>query len=168
MARTLLSFITRYQTSNRFGVGYTTRSKQGHFKLKQQYFFSFTEDKACPTPIRHNQTALTRQTTTITCPYPDGFKDGLKFMCKGQRVESCQRLSEQERFSLSSDNHVLNVTISEVNLQDEGSYWCGADIQDTDTHSYSTLMGNVQLGSKQQNFYPFTSDSFTHRSQETE
>ncbi|XP_056625576.1 CMRF35-like molecule 5 [Triplophysa dalaica] len=69
----------------------------------------------------------------IHCPYKSGYEEHEKYLCRGK----CQPLSkdipvkseskpDDVRFSLTDNStaHIFTVTITDLRLSDEGTYWC--------------------------------------------
>ncbi|XP_067239027.1 polymeric immunoglobulin receptor-like [Chanodichthys erythropterus] len=79
---------------------------------------------------------------TITCGYYDGYKENVKYFCKGQwstctdqiRTIKKNKWVQQDRFSLYDDTRsaVFTVTIRDLSERDSGIYYCGTEITGPD------------------------------------
>ncbi|XP_026162472.1 polymeric immunoglobulin receptor-like [Mastacembelus armatus] len=78
------------------------------------------------------------QDLTFWCIYPNGSSIK-KFICKGEDPSVCQRLVSTAqrnmntgRFSMKDDTTKANITVTirNMRLDDNGTYWCGADSTD--------------------------------------
>ncbi|XP_067442361.1 polymeric immunoglobulin receptor-like isoform X2 [Thunnus thynnus] len=99
----------------------------------------------CRTPF--TQTAYETAKTTITCDYPKKYNSYVKFICKDNN-EICEEiLSTQSSvksngtFTLT-DTNSFNISISNVNSQHAGVYWCGVKSKEG---SYRVSRRKIQL-----------------------
>ncbi|XP_078105410.1 uncharacterized protein LOC144517274 [Sander vitreus] len=76
------------------------------------------------------------QNLTYWCKYPEGTTIK-KFICKGEDPSICKQIVSTEKrnagkFSMKDDNVKRNITITvrNVNTEDTGTYWCGAERND--------------------------------------
>ncbi|CAK6974478.1 Stabilin-1%2C partial [Scomber scombrus] len=83
----------------------------------------------CQKPF--TQTAYETDKTTITCDYSKNYSSFVKFICKDSKIICEEILSTQSSvksngtFTLTDTNSGFNMTISNVNSQHTGDYWCG-------------------------------------------
>ncbi|XP_042262588.1 polymeric immunoglobulin receptor-like [Thunnus maccoyii] len=95
-----------------------------------------------------NQTAYRTAKTTITCDYPNEYNSSVKFICKDNN-EICEEiLSTQSSvksngtFTLTDTNSGFNMSISNVNSQHAGVYWCEVK---SNEGSYRASLRKIQL-----------------------
>uniref|UniRef100_A0A8C9YJI6 Ig-like domain-containing protein n=1 Tax=Sander lucioperca TaxID=283035 RepID=A0A8C9YJI6_SANLU len=76
------------------------------------------------------------QNLTYWCIYPEGTT--IKFICKGEDPSICIQIvstaqSNAEKFSMMDDKVKRNITITvrNVTTEDTGTYWCGAERNDS-------------------------------------
>uniref|UniRef100_A0A665UK20 Immunoglobulin V-set domain-containing protein n=1 Tax=Echeneis naucrates TaxID=173247 RepID=A0A665UK20_ECHNA len=73
---------------------------------------------------------------TMQCPYPPEHRTNKKFLCKGEHRSTCEvkvtssgqtdpRLTLQD----GGVSSFFSVTITELKVEDEGTYWCGSDYE---------------------------------------
>ncbi|XP_035763646.1 polymeric immunoglobulin receptor-like, partial [Neolamprologus brichardi] len=77
-------------------------------------------------------TGTVGQPLTLQCPYPSQHRDNRKFLCKGDHRNSCRDMVMSEsRFALQGDiySSSFSVTITKLEEEDAGTYWCGSDSQ---------------------------------------
>ncbi|XP_039860518.1 polymeric immunoglobulin receptor-like isoform X3 [Simochromis diagramma] len=77
-------------------------------------------------------TGTVGQPLTLQCPYPQQHRDNRKFLCKGDHRNSCRDMvTSQNRFALQADiySNSFSVTITKIQADDAGTYWCGSDSQ---------------------------------------
>nr|XP_012776701.3 uncharacterized protein LOC105941082 [Maylandia zebra] len=69
--------------------------------------------------------------STFTCDYPDVYESHIKFFCKKKRF-TCEDILSTPKgtFTLTGSSRALNISISHVNSQDAGDYWCGVKSND--------------------------------------
>ncbi|CAI5679558.1 unnamed protein product [Oreochromis niloticus] len=68
---------------------------------------------------------------TLQCPYPPQHRDNRKFLCKGDHRNNCTDiLASQNRFAIQDNgSSSFSVTITKMQADDAGTYWCGSDSQ---------------------------------------
>uniref|UniRef100_A0A3B4F7X5 Immunoglobulin V-set domain-containing protein n=1 Tax=Pundamilia nyererei TaxID=303518 RepID=A0A3B4F7X5_9CICH len=69
---------------------------------------------------------------TIVCPYPPQHRDNRKFFCKGDHRNKCtDMVTSQSRFAIEDNgsSSSFSVTITKIQADDTGTYWCGSDSQ---------------------------------------
>nr|XP_023010205.1 polymeric immunoglobulin receptor isoform X2 [Maylandia zebra] len=69
---------------------------------------------------------------TLQCPYPSQNQNNRKFLCKGDHRNSCRDMAMIEsRLTLRDDiySNSFSVTITKIQADDAGTYWCGSDSQ---------------------------------------
>ncbi|XP_041838372.1 polymeric immunoglobulin receptor-like [Melanotaenia boesemani] len=77
-----------------------------------------------------NMRGIVGRAVTLQCPYPPQHQNNRKFLCKGDKYNSCTDMMSQNRFTLhnvSSSSYL--VTIKDLEAGDAGTYWCGSDAQ---------------------------------------
>lgn len=81
----------------------------------------------------------TRGAVNITCAYDGGYTTKEKYFCRGQNFITCSDLIKTHvkdewvkkgRFSLYDNTRasVFTVTITDLNEEDSGTYYCAVDI----------------------------------------
>ncbi|KAL6482412.1 hypothetical protein MHYP_G00104920 [Metynnis hypsauchen] len=89
-------------------------------------------------------------TFTISCPYPEEFKDSYKYFFKLNGQQFSQMIStaesQKDRFTISEDrsSRVVSVGLSDVREDDGGLYFCGAGVAGKSV-SYYSLFPEIQL-----------------------
>ncbi|XP_041837784.1 polymeric immunoglobulin receptor-like isoform X5 [Melanotaenia boesemani] len=77
-----------------------------------------------------NMSGIVGRAVTLQCPYPPQHQNNRKFLCKGEKHNSCTDMMNQSRFTLHNDvNRAFLVTIKDLEAGDAGTYWCGSDAQ---------------------------------------
>uniref|UniRef100_A0A3P8QSG7 Immunoglobulin domain-containing protein n=1 Tax=Astatotilapia calliptera TaxID=8154 RepID=A0A3P8QSG7_ASTCA len=79
---------------------------------------------------------------TLQCPYPSQNQNNRKFLCKGDHRNSCRDMAMIEsRLTLRDDiySNSFSVTITKIQADDAGTYWCGSDSQWRCLHSTPAL-----------------------------
>ncbi|XP_041837802.1 polymeric immunoglobulin receptor-like [Melanotaenia boesemani] len=77
-----------------------------------------------------NMSGIVGRAVTLQCPYPPQHQNNRKFLCKGDKHNSCTDMMSQSRFTLHNDvNRSFLVTIKDLEAGDAGTYWCGSDAQ---------------------------------------
>ncbi|KAL3996111.1 beta-site APP-cleaving enzyme 2 (memapsin 1) [Sarotherodon galilaeus] len=69
---------------------------------------------------------------TLQCPYPPQHRDNRKFLCKGDHRNKCtDMVASQSRFAIedNASSSSFSVTITKIQADDAGTYWCGSDSQ---------------------------------------
>ncbi|XP_041837790.1 polymeric immunoglobulin receptor-like isoform X2 [Melanotaenia boesemani] len=77
-----------------------------------------------------NMSGIVGRAVTLQCPYPPQHQNNSKFLCKGDKHNSCTDKTSQNRFTLhnvSSSSYLI--TIKDLEAGDAGTYWCGSDAQ---------------------------------------
>uniref|UniRef100_A0AAX7VRT9 Immunoglobulin domain-containing protein n=2 Tax=Astatotilapia calliptera TaxID=8154 RepID=A0AAX7VRT9_ASTCA len=77
-------------------------------------------------------TGTVGQPLTLQCPYPSQHRDNRKFLCKGDHRNSCRDMvTSKSRFALQGGvySNSFSVTITKLEEEDAGTYWCGSDSQ---------------------------------------
>ncbi|XP_041838373.1 polymeric immunoglobulin receptor-like [Melanotaenia boesemani] len=77
-----------------------------------------------------NMSGIVGSAVALQCPYPPQHQKNRKFLCKGDKRNSCTDMMSQSRFTLhngSSSSYL--VPIKDLEAGDAGTYWCGSDIQ---------------------------------------
>ncbi|KAI5614791.1 polymeric immunoglobulin receptor-like, partial [Silurus asotus] len=92
----------------------------------------------------------------ISCKYPQSLRNYPKFLCKGLQPAACiykESVTESRKdvnvgkFSLYDDRteQIFTVSIRNVNEQDSGEYWCGAEAAWTSDHGYKVYFTQISL-----------------------
>ncbi|XP_041837782.1 polymeric immunoglobulin receptor-like isoform X3 [Melanotaenia boesemani] len=77
-----------------------------------------------------NMSGIVGRAVTLQCPYPPQHQNNRKFLCKGDKHNSCTDMTNQSRFTLHNvSSHSFLVTIKDLEAGDAGTYWCGSDAQ---------------------------------------
>ncbi|XP_041837793.1 polymeric immunoglobulin receptor-like [Melanotaenia boesemani] len=77
-----------------------------------------------------NMSGIVGRAVTLQCPYPPQHQNNRKFLCKGDKHNSCTDMMNQSRVTLHNDlNRAFLVTIKDLEAGDAGTYWCGSDAQ---------------------------------------
>lgn len=65
----------------------------------------------------------------LSCPYPPQHWNNDKFLCKGEKRDSCTDVLSQSRFTLQDEESsgFFLVKITKLEEGDAGTYWCGSD-----------------------------------------
>uniref|UniRef100_A0A3Q4IBJ9 Immunoglobulin V-set domain-containing protein n=1 Tax=Neolamprologus brichardi TaxID=32507 RepID=A0A3Q4IBJ9_NEOBR len=66
------------------------------------------------------------------CPYPPQHRYNRKFLCKGDHRNKCtDMVASQSRFTIEDNgsSSSFSVTITKIQADDTGTYWCGSDSQ---------------------------------------
>ncbi|XP_047669155.1 uncharacterized protein LOC113640859 isoform X2 [Tachysurus fulvidraco] len=75
---------------------------------------------------------------TVSCKYPQSLKSYQRFLCKRLPMAACSS-------NIYLKESILNMTMKNVNEQDSGEYWCGADIAWTSDHGYKVYFTQIDL-----------------------
>ncbi|GAA6086769.1 uncharacterized protein LOC125141156 isoform X2 [Tachysurus ichikawai] len=75
---------------------------------------------------------------TVSCKYPQSLKSYQRFLCKRLPMAACS-------YNIYFKESILNMTMKNVNEQDSGEYWCGADVAWTSDHGYKVYFIQIDL-----------------------
>ncbi|XP_072319010.1 polymeric immunoglobulin receptor-like isoform X2 [Eucyclogobius newberryi] len=117
----------------------------------------------------HDVKGFLGQSVTLQCPYPAEHRSNTKFLCKGDRQNTCQTVvtgaASTDRFRLQDSSSSFSVTITGLRRADTGTYWCGSDSQWTPGKYYTRL--HLTLGYLKVSTVSPTMTSITNGSQST-
>nr|XP_046190541.1 polymeric immunoglobulin receptor-like isoform X2 [Oncorhynchus gorbuscha] len=110
------------------------------------------KDDCCEKSV--TETAVLGGEATIRCIYPEDHEDDIKYFCKEQDRFICNSMNSKnnkisdtvQRFSVSDNRgeRFSTVTISDLTVDDTGTYWCGVETSRTEQR-YITLITQVKL-----------------------
>ncbi|XP_060723450.1 polymeric immunoglobulin receptor-like isoform X3 [Tachysurus vachellii] len=75
---------------------------------------------------------------TVSCKYPQSLKSYQRFLCKRLPMAAYS-------YNIYLKESILNMTMKNVNEQDSGEYWCGADVAWTSDHGYKVYFTKIDL-----------------------
>uniref|UniRef100_A0A3Q3BKF2 Immunoglobulin domain-containing protein n=1 Tax=Kryptolebias marmoratus TaxID=37003 RepID=A0A3Q3BKF2_KRYMA len=83
------------------------------------------------------------------CDYPAGWENNVKYFCRTDDDEDIlitsrkSKTDSNEKYSIKDEGNTFYVTISDLQLEDSGTYWCGIERVDASRVDAGNIYSNV-------------------------